>query len=145
MGGTSWHLNTNWMSGDPCTNSWYGVTCSGSGATKVSLYNKGLSGTLPTQLGLLGSLTQTFDYFSVGYDPISGTLPSELGLLSELTRMTAQYLELTGTIPTEVGRFTDVQRFYLHYNEMTGRVPRLDSADPCLSHSTHSFSRMCPQ
>ena len=120
--GPDWTNKLNWMDGYPCTNSWYGVTCSGAETTKVSLYNEGLSGTLPTQLGLLSG-NSDFVYFSVGYDPVSGTFPSELASLSELTRLTAN-LELTGTIPTEVGRFADVQRFMLHKNEMTGRVPR---------------------
>ena len=26
--GASWYTNTNWMDGDPCTDSWYGVSCS---------------------------------------------------------------------------------------------------------------------
>ena len=26
-GGTSWHMNTNWLDGEPCVNQWRGITC----------------------------------------------------------------------------------------------------------------------
>ena len=34
-GGASWTTKTNWGTGDPCTNSWYGITCN-TGSTAVS-------------------------------------------------------------------------------------------------------------
>jgi hypothetical protein len=26
-GGADWQLNTNWLVGEPCTNSWHGISC----------------------------------------------------------------------------------------------------------------------
>ena len=41
-GGSSWTTKTNWMNGDPCSNSWFGVTCSGSNVVSLSLANNNL-------------------------------------------------------------------------------------------------------
>ena len=35
--GASWNSKTNWMSGDACTASWYGVTCASGEATQLGL------------------------------------------------------------------------------------------------------------
>ena len=59
-GGAGWTTKTNWMSGDPCnyTSTWSGVTCSGGEVTSLSLIDNGLTGTLPTQVGLLTAITE---------------------------------------------------------------------------------------
>ena len=47
LGGTGWADNTNWLDGDPCLNSWFGVTC-GTGDVIVYLQLPGnnLQGTI---------------------------------------------------------------------------------------------------
>ena len=59
-GGAGWTTKTNWLSGDPCnyTSTWSGVTCSGGEVTSLSLNDNGLTGTLPTQVGLLTAITE---------------------------------------------------------------------------------------
>ena len=59
--GAGWTTKANWMSGsDPCTtgSTWHGVTCSGGEVTSLSLIDNGLTGTLPTQVGLLTAITE---------------------------------------------------------------------------------------
>ena len=34
-GGKSWRSNTNWGTGDCCTNNWYGVTCTSGSVTRL--------------------------------------------------------------------------------------------------------------
>ena len=34
-GGSAWTYRTNWLSGDPCLNSWYGVSCDTSSGTAL--------------------------------------------------------------------------------------------------------------
>ena len=36
-GGSGWSSNTNWLVGDPCDDSWFGVTCDGSGTQVLEL------------------------------------------------------------------------------------------------------------
>ena len=81
--GDYWKSNRNWMSGDPCSDSWEGVTCSGSTVSSISLQDNGLVGTLPVELGLLSTVTAGLDLS--GNDGITGALPSELGTLTGLT------------------------------------------------------------
>lgn len=151
--GINWLIakNTNWMSGsDPCTDSWYGITCNSDGEViYLSLISGGLDGSLPTELGLLTSLTRielqdnalsktiptqlgmmtdlisTFRMFANSF---TGTLPSELGLfsllvyafdVSDLTRTS-----ITGTIPCQLGGLTALtQLFNIRFNAFTGYIP----------------------
>ena len=58
-------LSTNWMVGGPCSNAWYGVTCSEEGeVTQLELdgsnVDSGIVGTLPTQLGVLTAMNKRF-------------------------------------------------------------------------------------
>ena len=56
--GAGWTDSGNWTTGDPCANSWYGITCD-AGNTTVTIIRMGsnsLSGTLPAQLGDLPNL-----------------------------------------------------------------------------------------
>ena len=36
--GDYWERRDNWLSGDPCTNQWWGVTCNSNGAHVFQLY-----------------------------------------------------------------------------------------------------------
>ena len=84
--GDNWSTNTNWNVGDPCENTWYGVGCNaeGSQVIAVNLTWNNLVGTLPAQLGDLGSLV-TLD---LGGNGLTEGLPSELGGLANLKFLT---------------------------------------------------------
>ena len=81
-------------SNDPCSGTpWYGLTCNSDGeVVMLNLNYNGLSGTIPTQLGLLTSLTSGDDgdgdgngveVFLLGNE-LTGTLPSEIGALTAM-------------------------------------------------------------
>jgi hypothetical protein len=59
-----------------------------------------MTGTIPTEVGLLEQLTK----FHLGGNPFSGPLPSEIGTLSVLSELAVNSTDLTGTIPIEIGR-----------------------------------------
>eukprot|EP00759_Apiculatamorpha_spiralis_P007906 PhF_6_TR14964/c0_g1_i1/m.23489 len=46
LNGPKWYNNARWLSGDPCTNAWNGVTCELGHVTKVQLSGNNLVGTL---------------------------------------------------------------------------------------------------
>ena len=78
-------------SGDPCSGTpWYGLTCNSDGEVVVlNLGFNSLSGTIPTQLGLLTSLTSgAVDVYAVEVfldsNELTGTVPSEIGALTAM-------------------------------------------------------------
>ena len=135
-GGSSdgWTVDTNWMGdpagkGDPCTTSWYGVTCSSAGeVTRLFLDSNNVSRSLPTELGMLTALTKRFAMGANGYtstNKISGTLPSQLGKWTAFGYyfyVGGQYL--TGSIPTEFGEMTlFTHDFVVWQNDLTSTIP----------------------
>jgi hypothetical protein len=80
--GRLWNEGKNWMEGDVCpSGDWYGVECSGSDVSSVSLYGNRLVGSLPSQLGLLVKLTN----FDLSWNDLCGEIPSQVAALSKPT------------------------------------------------------------
>ena len=79
----NWTNSSNWKSGDPCPNSWYGVACS------------------------IGNITR----LDLGSNQLTGTIPKEIGNLTNLRHLILQDNQLTGSIPVEIvdlGNLTDL-------------------------------------
>jgi hypothetical protein len=79
-GGSSWATKANWMDGHPCTQSWYGLTCSSSGKpVNVEMQSNGMVGSLPTEVGDLASLRlidDTESSFLFRNNELTGDLPT---------------------------------------------------------------------
>ena len=86
--GDSWTNHSNWKTDDPCTNQWYGVTCSDDNGTVVSIdmYNNHLNGSIPTEIGNLVNLTD----LKLGYNQLSGSIPGQIGNLTNLEHLSLQ-------------------------------------------------------
>ena len=84
-----------------------------------------LTGKIPTELGLLSSLT----FLSLGPNRLTGTLPTEIGLLTSLTDLRLYFNTFTGTLPTEIGLLTSLTDLGLSDNTFSlAHFPqRLDS------------------
>jgi Leucine-rich repeat (LRR) protein len=54
---------------------------------------------------------------------ISGTIPSEISLLSSLSGLELTNTFLTGAIPTELGLLAKLQRLSLEHNRLTDTIP----------------------
>lgn len=61
--------------------------------------NDGLTGTIPTEIGLMTSL-EILDLSSTTL--LTGTIPTELGLLSNLRSVDLGFSALTGAVPSEL-------------------------------------------
>lgn len=88
-----WELKTK---GKRSLCNWSGVMCA-HGFLRVSrldLQEKALSGTIPTELGMLSMIS----YMNLKENALSGTLPSELTQLSELKELALANNLLSGTI-----------------------------------------------
>ena len=64
-----------------------------------------LTGTLPSELGLLTALTKLY----LVDNALSGVLPTELGLLTALVELILDGNSLTGSLPTELGLLTSLE------------------------------------
>lgn len=99
---------------------WYGVTTNTDACvTDLELYNNGLIGSIPPELGSLSDLT----YLTLYNNGLSGSIPPELGGLSSLTDLVLYNNELSGSIPAELENISDLIRLDLRSNELTGNIP----------------------
>ena len=94
-GGAGWKNNGNWLTDEPIWE-WYGVSANANGrVTSLVLFENGLAGAIPPELGELASL---------GLLVLSGN-------------------ELTGSIPADLGDPRNLQAIYLYGNDLTGCIP----------------------
>jgi len=122
-GGTEWTRNAGWLEGDPCRGNWASsseydcfsgelvrtpqpVCCelmpddNKPTVARLDLSQNNLVGTLPTQLGRLGTLR----LLVLDGNSLSGTIPSELSRLERLSVLWLQYNSISGTLPSEIGK-----------------------------------------
>jgi hypothetical protein len=85
----------------------------------VLLYTNTLTGTIPTEFGLMSSLQSLF----LNSSSLTGTIPTEIGLMSFLQTLYLYSNSLSGTIPTEIGLMSSLQSVYLYTSSLTGTIP----------------------
>ena len=117
--GLLWVDNTNWGTGDPCTNSWYGVTCSDNKVVELDLSKNQLREYIPAEIGNLTYLT----YLYLDGNDILGSIPTEIGNLTNLIGLYLFRNQLTGSIPAEIGNLTNLLLLDLSENQLDGNIP----------------------
>ena len=111
----------NWSLDTPIS-SWDGVTVGGTPqrVPRLVLERRGLTGELPTELGLLTGLEE----LNVSLNSqLTGLIPAELGDLANLRTLHLHYNRLTGPIPPELGGLTKLTDLQLHGNALNGPIP----------------------
>ena len=130
-GGDGWADNTNWLSDRPLAD-WFGVEALPDGRVtglRLGGWNEtlgedvdnGLTGSLPSELGMLSELRWIA---IVGNHGLTGDIPVELGGLTRLEEIILQANSLTGPIPAALGRLTNLSRLLLGSNPLSGLIPR---------------------
>ena len=110
----------NW-SEDTAITSWDGVRVKGSPGrvAEVLLTSKGLTGTIPPDLGRLDGLQHL--WFNI--NQLAGAIPSELGSLADLQTLILNDNRLTGAVPRELGGLSSLEVLWLDRNRLSGEIP----------------------
>ena len=110
----------NWSSNTPVAE-WDGVKIGGTPqrVTRIVLHNKGLNGTISSELCRLSMLTE----LNLSFNELTGEIPDELGNLSNLRVLNLRSNELTGEIPDQLGDLRSLKVLNLHSNNLSGDIP----------------------
>ncbi|XP_010538738.1 PREDICTED: protein STRUBBELIG-RECEPTOR FAMILY 8-like [Tarenaya hassleriana] len=134
---------TNWKSngGDPCGESWKGVTCEGSAVVSIDMSELGVSGTLGYLLSDLMSLRKldvsgnnihdTIAYqlppnltsLNLARNNLSGSLPYSLSTMVSLSYMNASHNSLSMSIGNIFSSHGSLSTLDLSYNNLSGDLP----------------------
>ncbi|KAL4563005.1 hypothetical protein LXL04_027036 [Taraxacum kok-saghyz] len=113
---TNWKGNTGGGGGDPCGESWKGVTCEGSSVISIQLPGLGLDGTLGYMLSGFTSL-KTLD---VSGNNIHDALPYQLP--PNLTTLNLANNNLTGNLPYSIAMMFNLNYMNLSRNVLTQNI-----------------------
>lgn len=144
-GPTTWDPVTGWFdindpsaTTDPCD--WSGVNCLATeGLYRINLASRGLTGSLPAEIGDLVNLRELQLYGN----SIGGALPTQLGD-TPLTLLNLGFNQLTGGVPVSI--FDTIVTVELAGNQLTGPLPAPQSAPHLknLGMSSNGFSGPIP-
>ena len=109
----------NWHAEVPI-GEWQGVAVGGpqERVVELDLYEKGLRGYIPPELGRLDGLVD----LNLAANRLTGPIPPELGCLVNLRHLSLDSNALTGTIPAELGQLGQLESLWLRDNHLSGPV-----------------------
>ncbi|CAF2112677.1 hypothetical protein HID58_082486 [Brassica napus] len=135
---------TSWSESDQTPCHWPGITCTRGRVTSLILSGRRLSGYIPSELGLLDSLTRlelsrnnfsepvptrlfnavNLRYIDLSHNSITGPVPAQIKALKNLTHLDVSSNRLNGSLPeslTQLGSL--VGTLNLSYNRFSGEIP----------------------
>ncbi|XP_074301899.1 protein STRUBBELIG-RECEPTOR FAMILY 6-like [Silene latifolia] len=109
---------TGWTSsgGDPCGQSWKGVSCSGSKVTQIKISNLGLTGSIGYSLQNLQSLTD----FDISHNNFGGTVPYNLP--TNVLRLNLASCNFNGAVPYSISTMKSLEQLDLSHNQFNGQL-----------------------
>jgi len=135
---------TNWapQNGDPCGQSWLGVTCSGSRVTTIKVPGMGLKGTLGYNMNLLTELSELdVSNNNLGGSDIPYNLPPNL------ERLNLEKNNFIGTLPYSISQMAALKYLNLGHNQLSDINVMFDQLTnlTTLDFSYNSFSGNLPE
>src|SRR6218665_443203 len=131
--GPAWTNNSNWLTGDPCTNGWFGVACDLGETTvvRIDLPGNALSGSL-SGLDALPDL----EFFNVGGNQLGGSIPPLAGL-PQLSFFSASSNQLTRPLP-HLGPLPTLYQSKAYDNQPSGPIPPLAGLSSLVTFNVHT-------
>jgi hypothetical protein len=117
--GPNWRYYYGWGTNYVPHCTWHGVVCEDGYVIGLRLNSNQLSGSIPPELGTLGSLK----HLILNANQLSGPIPAELGNLSNLYRLYLYNNQLSGPIPAELGNLRNLEVLSLWSNGLSGPIP----------------------
>ncbi|KAK1269668.1 Protein STRUBBELIG-RECEPTOR FAMILY 5 [Acorus gramineus] len=109
--------------GDPCGQSWKGITCSSSSVTEINLAGNEFTGGVPYSISQMTDLK----YLNLGHNHLTGQLTDMFGQLPRLSVLDLSFNTLTGNLPQSLGSLSSIGTLYLQNNQFTGPIDVLAS------------------
>ncbi|XP_039038430.1 protein STRUBBELIG-RECEPTOR FAMILY 6-like [Hibiscus syriacus] len=125
---TGWTANN----GDPCGQSWKGVTCSDQRVTEIKLSSLGLSGSMGYSLQSLTSLKE----LDLSNNNLTGDIPYNIPL--NLQRLNLAFNHFTGSVPYSINQMHSLQYLNFGHNQLQNQLG--DMFGPLSSLSTLDLS-----
>nr|AKR15655.1 leucine-rich repeat receptor-like protein kinase [Manihot esculenta] len=129
---SQWNSN----GGDPCVESWKGVTCSGSRVTEIKLSGLQLSGSMGYQLSSLTALTN----LDLSNNNLAGGIP--YGLPPNLTQLNLANNQFTGEIPYFISLMTKLTYLNVAHNQLQNQLNDMFGKLSSLSTLDISFNQL---
>ncbi|XP_042491322.1 protein STRUBBELIG-RECEPTOR FAMILY 6-like [Macadamia integrifolia] len=135
---------TGWSSssgGDPCGQSWRGVSCSGSAVTEIKLSGLGLTGSMGYQLTSLTSLTildmsnnnlgnqipyqlpPNVQQLNLAGNSFNDAIPYSISQLTSLNYLNISHNQIQGQVGDMFGKLSAITTLDFSFNELTGNLP----------------------
>ncbi|KAF2307821.1 hypothetical protein GH714_032084 [Hevea brasiliensis] len=135
----------SWSDSDLTPCQWHGVTCINHRVSSLILPNRGLTGYLPSELGLLDSLTR----LSLSHNNFSKPIPSHLFNATRLYSLDLSHNSLSGSIPDQIKLLKALTHLDLSSNFLNGSLPEfiveLKNLTGTLNLSYNAFSGEIPE
>nr|XP_016486843.1 PREDICTED: protein STRUBBELIG-RECEPTOR FAMILY 6-like [Nicotiana tabacum] len=129
---TKWSAN----GGDPCGESWTGITCSGNRVTEIKISGLGLSGSMGFQLDSLKSVTN----FDISNNNMGSQLPFQLP--PNVQRLNLAASGFNGGLPYSISQMTSLQYLNVSHNQIQGSVTVAFDSLSALNTLDFSFNSM---
>ncbi|KAG6695374.1 hypothetical protein I3842_09G095000 [Carya illinoinensis] len=157
---------TNWKrsGGDPCSESWKGITCEGSAVVSMELSELGLNGTMGYLLSDLKSLRKldlsdnsihdTIPYqlppnltsINLAGNNLSGNLPYSVSSMVSLSYLDLSFNNFSGDLPSSLSSLANLSSLYLQNNQLSGSLNVLTGLPlTTLNVANNRFSGWLPQ
>ncbi|XP_041028517.1 receptor protein kinase-like protein ZAR1 [Juglans microcarpa x Juglans regia] len=135
----------SWSESDPTPCHWHGIVCTRNRVTGLSLPNKGFSGYIPSELGLLDSLKR----LCLAHNNFSMPIPSHLFNATGLLFLDLSHNSLSGPIPAQIRALKTLRHLDLSSNLLNGSLPEslseLENLSGTLNLSYNRFSSGVPE
>ncbi|CAH8265674.1 unnamed protein product [Arabidopsis lyrata] len=132
---------THWSESDPTPCHWSGIVCTNGRVTSLVLFAKSLSGYIPSELGLLNSLTR----LDLAHNNFSKTVPVRLFEATKLRYIDLSHNSLSGPIPAQIKSMKSLNHLDISSNHLNGSLPEsLESLVGTLNLSFNQFTGEIP-